>query len=535
MIAIQTPQPYDEPPRDLNGYDPLRDANGYVWSPQHARRIVSFFSDFCTLTSGQMRPFVLEKWQADYFATLNGWRDSSGWRRYRESLLAVPRKNGKTEMIAGLALYMLCADGEAKSKVYSAAKTRDQASMVFEPAAIMARANDALKKRLVVTPSHKSIDFAERHSQYKALASDAGSVHGTNPHCVLFDELHTQTSRDLYDALRSGQGQRDQPLFASLTTAGHDRNSICWEVWNFARSVRSGISNDSTFLPLIYEVDDADRWGDEAVWRRVNPNYGVTVKPDFLRKECQRAKEVPAYENTFRNLYLNQWTEQAVRWLPMDSWDKCGTAPVDEAALYGRPCWCGLDMSSTIDLTAFVMAFQLDGGQVAIVPRFWRPEATSREASKRDGVDYHEWSRRGWLSLTPGSVVDHERVRADVNELAKQFDIKEIAADRWNALQILTQLQGDGFNIVQHGQGYASMSAPSKEFERLVVGGSLLHGGHPILRWNAANVSIETDAAGNIKPTKGHSRGRIDGIVAAVMACGRALAAGPVETPLFIT
>lgn len=533
MIA-RSPKSYDEPPRNLNGYDPLRDASGYDWSPDAARRIVSFFEDFCTLTSGTPRPFRLEKWQADYFATLNGWRTPQGTRRYRESLLAVPRKNGKTEMIAGLALYMLCADGENRSKVYSAAKTRDQASMVFEPAAIMARVNSALAKRLVVTKSSKKIDFEATASEYKALASDAGSIHGTNPHCVLFDELHTQTTRELYDVLKSGQGQRDQPLFASLTTAGHDRNSICWEVWSRARQIRDGLSNAATFLPMIYESDKADDWRSEDVWRACNPNLGVTVKLAFLQDECRRAQETPAYENTFRNLYLNQWTEQAVRWLPMDAWDECAGG-FDIGELRGCQCWGGLDMSTTTDMTAFVLAFPLDGGRIALLGWYWRPEETAAAASKSDLVDYREWGRRDHCILTPGRVIRPDMVRAKINELRETYDIREIAADRWNANQLLVELDGDGHKIVEHGQGYSSMSAPSKELERLVVGRSVVHFGHPVLRWMAGNVTIESDAAGNIKPTKAKSTGRIDGIVAAIMAVGRASTQVPRGTPWFVT
>ena len=537
MIAIHEQREYAEPPRNLNGYDPLRDADGFTWSPEHARLLVDFFREMLCLTSGEHtnKPFIPQKWQADWLATLNGWRDADGNRRYREALFAVPRKNGKTETGAGLALYMLGCDGVQRGEVYSAALTRDQASRVFEPAALMARRSPVLARRYSVTQSYKKIDYVPAASYYRALSADAGNAHGLNPHCVLFDELHNQRTRDLYDALKSGQGARPNRLFVSLTTAGHGRESICREIWDAARNVRDGLVSLPRFLPLIYEIKEGDDWTDEEVWRACNPNLGVTVPLDFYRDELAKAKATPAYENTFRNLYLNQWTEQATRWLSMQSWDECGAEPLDMAALLGSWCWGALDLSTTTDLTAFVLAFPLGDGCVAILPHFWRPEATAREASKRDHVDYLEWSRRGWLTLTPGSVVDHDRVRRDINELGQRYSIREIAADRWNAAQILTQLAGDGFAIVEHGQGYGSMSAPSKEFERLVVGRSLRHGGHPVLRWNAANVAVETDAAGNVKPTKGHSSGRIDGIVAAVMACGRALTQAPRATPWFVT
>lgn len=527
MIAAHIRKPYDEPPRSINGYDPLRDASGYEWSPKDARQLVECFPDLFVLTSGRDagKPFQLQPWQADYLATLNGWRDQQGNRRYRESTFFTPRKNGKTETGAGLALFGLAMDREQRAQVYSAAKTREQASMVFEPAAVMAHRAPSLARRLEVTPSRKRIGYPATGSYYQALCSDAGAIHGTNPHFVLFDELHTQPHRELYDVLKSGMGARSQPLFVSMSTAGHDRTSICWEVWTHAQKVRDGLS-DPTFLPLIYETPaDAD-WTSEDVWRACNPNLDVIVPIQFLRDEFRKAKEIPAYENTFRNLYLNQWTQQEVRWLPMDKWDLCG-GELEIEHLRGRRCWAGLDMSTTTDLTAFAMAFPLDNGAVAIVVKCWRPEDTTSEASKRDRVDYGEWSRRGHVTLTPGRVVDHDYVRRDINRLREIYDIQEIAADRWNASQLLTQLAGDGFQVVEHGQGFASMSAPSKEFERLVVGGNLIHFGDPVLRWMASNVAAEIDPAGNVKPTKAKSTGRIDGIVAAIMAVGRAVTSTP--------
>lgn len=537
MIAAHVKHEYSEPPRMLNGYDPLRDAAGYDWHPEHAQRMVDFFPQVLTLTKGAKagKPFVLEKWQADYIATLAGWRSiETGLRRYRESLFFTPRKNGKTETGAGLALYGLALDGERGARVYSAAKTREQASEVFDPAAAMARKSPLLIKRLEVIPSRKRIKHDASDSYYQALAADAGAIHGTNPHWVLFDELHTQPTRELYDTLKSGVGARSHPLFVNMTTAGYDRNSICWEVYCHAVKVRDGLC-DPTFLPLLYEAKEDADWTSEDVWRAANPNLGTTISLEFLQAECRRAKETPAYENTFRRLYLNQWTEQDVRWLPMDKWDSCGGRDLTPEFLLGRPCYAGLDLSTTTDLTAFVLAFLLDNGSLAVLCKFWRPSDTAEQAEKRDRVPYREWGRRGLIELTPGAVVDHDIVRRDINALRDKYDIQEIAADRWNASQLISQLGGDGFKIVEHGQGYASMSAPSKEFERLVVGGELVHFGDPVLRWMASNVTLEQDASGNIKPTKAKSTGRIDGIVAAVMGAGRALTAQPIGGAWFVS
>lgn len=540
MTAVHAKARYDDPPKTVPGYprqfDPFREADGFDWSPNDARKLVEFFEQALVLTSGPQagKPFRPQSWQCDWLATLNGWRDPQGNRRFREGLFATPRKQGKTEIGAGVAIFTLGCDGEARAQVYSAAKTQQQASMVYEPASIMCRTSPMLARRFSVTPSRKRIDFAPSSSWYSALSSDAGAAHGLSPHCVLFDELHNQTSRDLYDALKSGQGARPNRMFLSLTTAGHGRETICREVWTAAQRVRDGAANLPRFLPLIYESPDGADWESEDLWRAVNPNLGVTVGLDFYQEEWRKAKESPAYENTFRNLYLNQWTEQAVRWLPMDRWDLCGD-PIDEAELRGRWCWAAIDLSATTDLSCFVMAFPLDDGRVAIVPRFWRPEGTTDAAAKRDHVDYREWGRRGYMTLQPGSVVDQAAIRAEILALREQYEIREIAIDPWNAAWLCTQLQADGLEVVEHRQGYASMSAPSKAFEALVLGGKLAHNGHPVMRMCAANVAIDTDPAGNIKPTKASSSGRIDGIVAAIMATGRANTAEQTCSPFFIT
>jgi len=541
MIAIHDNSlPYRDPPTAIGQcgkYDPTRDAGGeWQWNPDKARLLVDFFPTFLTLTNGEKagRPFTPQPWQADYLATMAGWESvETGFRRYRESCFFTPRKMGKTETGAGIALFCTGADGYARAQVYSAAKTRNQASRVFDPAAAMVRGNAELRKLFQVTPSRKQIAFTPAHATYEALSADAGSAHGYNPHAVLFDELHTQTTRELYEALKSGMGQQDQPLFLSMSTAGHDRNSICWEVWKYAQRVRDGVSTEPTFLPLIYELPEGADWRSEDVWHACNPNLGITVSLDFLRAEYRRAQESPLYENTFRNLYLNEWTEQAVRWLPMDAWDRCGEA--DIAGLCEREAWAALDMSSTTDVTAFVLSIPLDERRVALVPHFWIPEETARQAERTDRVPYRQWAKDGLVTLTPGRQVDQEFVRRDIGQLCERFTVREIAIDRWNAGWITTALQSDGFNVVAHGQGMASMSGPSKEFEKLILGGLLCHGNNPVLRWMAGNVAAEVDAAGNIKPTKAKSTGRIDGIVAAIMAVGRAVTATPVGGAWFVT
>lgn len=514
------------PPTNLNGYDPTRDAEGFEWRPEIAQRSVDFFRDALKLTSGRAagKPFELQPWQRDFVATLFGWQRADGTRRYREAMFFVPRKNGKTETGAGLALYTLCCDRENKPEVYSAAKTRDQASRVYEPAAIMVRNSPMLASRLRIVESQKRVVFPQNNGYYCAISADAATSHGKNPHAVLFDELHTQPNRNLYDGLKSGMGARQQPLFISMTTAGYDRHSICYEVWKHACNVRGGVNRDPHFLPLVYQIEEGEDWTSEDVWKRCNPNLGVTVSLEFLREEFERAKSSPAYENTFRNYYLNQWTEQAIRWIKMDEWDKCSSAAMLED---GEAVWCGLDMGSVDDLSAFVMAFHTGDGKIGIVPHFFMPESRIQHQEKTDRVPYRIWRDRGWITVCPGGAIQHDYVRNYILEQTKRYHIQEIAADPWNCRQMLQEMERDyGLVVNEHSQGVASMNGPCKTFLRHIIDGKLAHGGHEILRWMATNVSVVKDAADNWKPAKDKSTGKIDGIVAAIMAVGRCVSAG---------
>jgi phage terminase large subunit-like protein len=505
-----------KPPKDLNGYDPNRDADGFRWDGVAAADAVEFFPSCLCHVKGFTGPLSLARWQRDFVATLYGWKRQDGTRRYREAFLAVPRKNGKTTLCAGIALHELACSPEPGPEVYSAAGSRDQATLTFDPASEMVRKQPLLAKRLKVISSTKRILYADKHGLYRAIPAEAATSHGFNPSCVVFDELHTQPNRDLYDVLKTGQGARSQPLFVSITTAGHDRHSICWEVWDYARKVRDGVLRDPHFLPMIYELPEGADWTDEAVWHAVNPNLGTSVSLDFLREECSRAKETAQYENTFRNLYLNQWTEASVRWFGSDAWQRCSNRTVD---LAGLDCSAGLDLSTVTDLSALVMAFRVED-EIVLECRFWCPEEGIRKRSHRDRVPYQQWVKDGWLIATPGESIDYGFIRQEIMDLSRKYQFRKLAIDRWNATQLATELADDGLDVVAFGQGYASMSSPAKAFEGAVINGEINHQGNPILRWMASNVVVETDAAGNIKPSKSKSTERIDGIVAAVMAMG---------------
>ncbi len=476
---------------------------------------VRFFEKHLTHAKGELggKPFLLEPWQRDYIRAL--FAEENGRRKVRTSLLALPRKNGKSTLAAGIALRCLL-EPEPGCEVYSCAASRDQARLVFDTAKIAVEQSPTLSQQLKVY--RNAIVRESTHATYKALSAEAGIQHGLSAHAVIFDELHV-SNREMWEVMLSSQGARRNPLTVALTTAGYDRKSVCWEIWKYAEAVRDGAVKDATFLPMIFAADPAADWKSEKTWAIANPNLGVSVKLDFLRSECARAVEMPTYENTFRQLYLNQWTEQDQRWLRMDHWAQGNVAcPVD---LNGRECWAGLDLATTFDTTALVLLFPLDDGTFWVEPHFWIPSDNAHQRERRDKVPYLTWQRQGHLTMTDGNVTDFEHVRRDINALASKYRIRGIGLDPWNSAQLGQQLQGDGLAMQNFRQGYGSLSAPSKQLENWVVAGKLRHGGHPVLAWQANNVAIQTDsAAGNIKPSKAKSTERIDGIVSLVMAIG---------------
>jgi len=505
--------------RLLPGYDCFQDSGGAVFDEAAANHAVGFFEHHLRFFEGRCagQPFLLEPWQRAVVGNLFGWRMPDGTRRYRQVYLGVARKNGKTPLAAGIILYVAFCDGEPGAQIYSAAGERDQAALIFRHAAGMVDLNPKLADRCRVYRSFKSIEF-DGQTFYRALTATAESKHGLNAHCVVVDELHVQKTRDLVDALVTSTASRTQPIVLYTTTAGYDRHSICWEVYRYAMQVRDGVIEDSTFLPVIYEVPEDADWQDESLWALANPNLGVSVELSYLRREAARAKKLPAYENTFRRLHLNQWVEQEQRWIAMGAWDKCN-GPVDPERLRGRPCYAGLDMSSTRDLTAFVLAFDVDG-DIAVLPYAWIPRDRMHERVERDRVPYDAWARAGLIETTPGNVIDYEHIKRRIFDIAERYDLRQIAIDRWNAAQMIQELAAEGLTVVPFGQGFASMSAPSKRLEELVLSGRLRHGGHPVLRWCIGNCAVEIDAAENVKPSKKRSFERIDLVVALVMALG---------------
>ena len=513
--------------RQIPGYDPLATCGDAAFDDEAATNAIGFFSQCLRHVKGERadQPFRLEPWQKAIVANLFGWKRPDGTRRYREAFIFVPRKNGKSCLGAGIGLLLLFCDGEPGAEVYSAAADRDQANIVFSMAKAMVLAEPTLSAASEVL--QRSIRLRGLLSFYKVVSSEVNTKHGYNAHGVIVDELHAQPNPELVDVLKTSMGARRQPLMIYITTSDFEREgSVCNEKHSYASKVRDGVIDDPSFLPVIYEAEKDDDWTDPETWRKANPNLGISVSEEFLTEECQKARELPRYENTFKRLFLNIRTGQEVRWISMESWDaSAGGIPAKdlEQHLLGQTCYGGLDLSSVSDLTAFALVFPRDDGTYAVILRFWVPSENSRERERRDKVPYHTWAREGWIEETPGGSVDYATIRRRINDLGDLYGIQEIAIDPYNAEHTAQDLKADGFEPVFFRQGFLSMSGPSKQFETLIIAENLQHGGNPVLRWNVSNVTVKEDEAGNIKPNKAKSGEKIDGVVATIMALGRAM------------
>lgn len=487
---------------------------------------VSFIECLChTKGTWAGKPFELIDWQEKIIRDIFGTLKPNGYRQFNTAYIEIPKKQGKSELAAAVSLLLCCADGEERAEVYGCAADRQQAAIVFDVAADMVRMNPALKKRVKILASQKRIIYQPTNSFYQVLSADAYSKHGFNVSGVIFDELHTQPNRKLYDVMTKGSGDaRTQPLYFLITTAGTDTNSICYEVHQKALDIMNGRKHDPTFYPVIYGSKESDDWTDPSVWKKANPSLGITVSIDKVKAAFNSAKENPAEENTFRQLRLNQWVKQSVRWMPMDKWDACAF-PVDEQALEGRVCYGGLDLSSSTDITAFVLVFppEDESEGYTILPHFWIPEDNVNLRVRRDHVPYDIWKQQGYLETTEGNVIHYGYIEQFINDLGKKYNIQEIAFDRWGAVQMVQNLEGMGFTVVPFGQGFKDMSPTTKELMKLTLEKEIAHGGHPVLRWMMDNIYIRTDPAGNIKPDKAKSTEKIDGVVATIMALDRAI------------
>jgi len=491
----------------------------YYFDKKAAEKAIGFIETFVTHTKGELtgQPLKLEKWQSKIVGDIFGWKNKkTNLRKYRTVFIEVPRKNGKSTLCAAIGLYMLFADEERGSEVYSAAGDRSQAGIVFEIPKGMLHQNAELSQR--GKAYRNSIVNESKGNFYQAISSDSKTKHGFNANCIIFDELHTQPNRDLWDTLTTSTGSRRQPLTIAITTAGYDKQSICYEIYTYAKKVLENTISDSSFYAVIYESDNDDDITCEKTWIKANPNYGISLKKEYMQRESQRAVDVPSYQNTFRRLMLNQWTDSHSAWLTSGEWDACHQ-DFDYSKLENCAAWGGLDLASTRDLTAFVLLFNVDG-KFVFIPYIFIPEENAKKRSERDGVDYVAWLRDGHVYGTSGDVADYSFIRAKINELSKKYRIQSICYDRWNASQLVIDLQNDGATLDPFGQGFVSMSMPTKTLEAEILAKNIIHNNNPCMNWCLSNVSLQEDPAGNIKPSKSKSVDRIDPIVALIMSLG---------------
>ena len=516
--------------RKLTDYKPTKFmAKSSKYDKAAADYAVGFIECLChTKGTWAGKPFELIDWQERIIRDLFGILKPNGYRQFNTAYVEIPKKQGKSELAAAVALLLCCGDGEERAEVYGCAADRQQASIVFEVAADMVRMCPALGKRVKLLASQKRMVYLPTNSFYQVLSAEAYSKHGFNIHGVVFDELHTQPNRKLFDVMTKGSGDaRMQPLYFLITTAGTDTQSICYETHQKAKDILEGRKIDPTFYPVIYGAKEDEDWTDPEVWKRSNPSLGITVGIDKVQAACDSARQNPAEENSFRQLRLNQWVKQSVRWMPMDKWDACAM-PVDAEALKGRVCYGGLDLSSTTDVTAFVLVFPPtdEDESFAVLPYFWIPEENIDLRVRRDHVPYDVWQKQGFLQTTEGNVVHYGFIEKFIEKLGEKYNIREIAFDRWGAVQMVQNLEGMGFTVVPFGQGFKDMSPPTKELMKLTLEKKIAHDGHPVLRWMADNIFIRTDPAGNIKADKEKSTERIDGVIALIMALDRAIRCG---------
>ena len=499
-------------------YADLDDAldRGWYFDRKAAMRAINFIEKL-KHTKGEWagQQFRLEPWQHFILWNIFGWRNADGTRRFRYAYIEIARKNGKTALSAGIGLYMLFADGEARPEVYSAATVKDQAKICFADAVAIVKATD-LKNYL--TPYRNSIVYELKGGTMKPLSSDYGTHDGLNPSCGIIDEFHAHKDSGMFDVINSAFGARKQPLMFIITTAGFNKSGACYAYRDNVIKVLRGVNEDDSLFGIIYTHDTKEEWDNPKMWIKSNPNLGVSLSADYLADQVKDAKNRPEAVRNVMTKNVNLWVDAEKTWILDDVWMKCigATNPAD---LKGCACWGGLDLSNVSDITAYLLLFH-ENDRFQLLPHFWIPEEKMQEKIKKENINYDKWVTEGYVTATPGNVIDYDFVKADILHITANYDLRTSAYDRWNSSQTIIDLQNEGMECNPFGQGYGSMSAPTKEFEKAVLTGKVEHFGNPVLRWMLSSTVVKTDPAGNIKPDKEKSVQKIDGIVAAIMALG---------------
>src|SRR3990167_8008425 len=543
-------------------------ARGLRFDERAAERAVAFFG-FLHHSKGEWagRAFDLGAWQKFVVGSLFGWQREygrcqqcaswlpmgdgtidcrvcfapddeeeqapaeTGWvQRFRIGYTEVARKNGKSTLAAGVGLLLAFYDDEPGAEVFCSATKRDQAKLIWGEAQRMVRSSPELRGDIKVLVGN----LHSGNSKFMPLGADEDSTDGLNIHGNLVDELHAHKARTMWDVLITAMGSRRQPLTFVVTTAGSDRQSICWEQHEYGEQVLAGVIDDDSYFAYIAAIDEEDDWRDPECWPKANPNLGVSLKLEYLLTQCRQAEHSPAKQNTFQRLHCNRWTQQVDRWIDLDLWD-ANAGTVDEADLAGRECYGMLDLATVSDMTAWVMGFPSEVGRkfgshicddecLDIVARFWCPEAKLTDPPNRYPDQHRVWRDKGALSVTKGNATDFAFVQDKILKDAGAFQLVDMNVDRlFQAHQIAGTLADEGIKIFGLGMGFLGMAAPMAEFHRRLLGHKVHHGGNPILRWMADNVAVKQDPAGNLKPDKSTSQGKIDGIIGIVGVIDRVM------------
>ena len=513
---------------------------GLKFDRDAAQHCIDFFPAFLTHQEGRLagQPFHLTPAQQAKTWILYGWKrwsDELGRyiRRFRIAYDEEARGTGKSMYVSGLCLYELVAYGEQGAWVYSAATDKKTARLVWDTAAQMVSKNDELRELIEMRPGIANMHILDSAAKFEAVASESDNLLGLRPQFVSLDELHVHSNASVWEVFESALGKRDEPLMMAITNSGFDRHSVCWQKRSYAIKVLDAeVSGDHSFrndtwFVWICGIDDEDDWEDESCWIKAAPDLGTLVKLSEMRQQAAVAKADPSALNAFLRFRLSRWTESHTAWMPMHLWDKCGFE-VHEDDLLGRLAIGALDLASIGDIAAYLLCFPptREDPLYRLLPRFFLPKDAIADRVKRDRVPYDRWEKEGLFTLTEGRVTDYEAIRLKVREDADKFDLKEICFDSWNSSETVAKLEQDGFTMIKWGQGLGSMNTPTKRLMELVLSQAVAHGANPVLRWMAGNVMVFTDPAGNIKPDKARSKEKIDGIVASIMALGRAVQIG---------
>jgi len=500
---------------------------GFHFDERAADQAIQFFK-FLRHSKGEWsgQNFIPAPWQEhDIIRPLFGWKRADGTRRFRVAYLEVARKNGKSTMAAAIGNKLFLNDYEPGAEVYTAATKRDQDRITHEESKAQVRGlmRDDPRLRRFVVISRNNIAIPSRRSKYEPLGADADTMDGLNVHAAIIDELHMHKTPDVWNVLETATAARRQPLLFGITTAGFDRTSICWHLHDYAVKVLDGTIEDDSFFAYVCALDEGDDWTNSKLWIKANPNLHVTVKMDDLERKFHKARESPTFENEFKRLHLNIWTEQHTLWLRMEQWDACA-GKVDVEELSGKDCFGGLDLAPKRDLSSFVLVFPIED-RYKVIPYFWMPEENVRERERRDRLPYSTWIRQGLITATSGNVTDYTVIRKRiVEDIAKRFDIEEIAFDPYGATEMVTKLMEHDLTMVEFRQNIQTFNEPTQKLEALIASGRIEHGGHPVLRAHALATTVKTDVNENIRPVKDRNTGRIDGIVALIMALSRTIA-----------